>query len=298
MKLDGLRAFYENKYKNLMIISFIILFVAIGILGFWKVSTGEFIAKDTTLKGGMLITIQTDAILDISEIEAKLEAELGVDISVRGLRAMGTGGNIGYTFEVERMDVDILKDAISKVTGIGLIPGSYTIEEMSSALGSAFWSSTLKALGLAFLFMSLVVFYYFRVPIPSAAIVLCAVSDLVATLAVMNLIGFRLSTAGVAALLMLLGYSVDTDILLSTKLLKRKEGTIMERVYSAMKTGVTMEITTIVALTVLWIVSPALILRQIAAILIIGLLFDLLFTWIQNTGILRWYLEPKEAKRE
>ncbi|MBD3263246.1 protein translocase subunit SecF [Candidatus Woesearchaeota archaeon] len=298
MKLEGLKTFYEDKYKNLMIISFVILFIALGVLGFWKVSTGEFIAKDTTLKGGLLITVQTNADLDISQIEGELKDKLGVDISVRKLQAMGTSGSVGYAFELEQKDIDEVKSAISEVTGIELVSGKYTVEEMSSALGSSFWSSTLKALGLAFLFMSLVVLYYFRVPIPSGAIVLCAVSDLVATLATMNLIGFKLSTAGVAALLMLLGYSVDTDILLSTKLLKRKEGTIMERVYSAMKTGVTMELTTIIALTVLWIVSPALVLRQIAAILIIGLLFDLLFTWIQNTGILRWYLEKKGVKDE
>lgn len=298
MRLDGLKNFYESKYKKLMIISFIVLFLAIGVLGFWKVSTGEFIAKDTTLKGGILITVQTDEVFDIGEVEAGLEKELGISVSIRGLRAIGTGGNVGYAFELERIDVEEAKSAISKITGLELEPDSYTIEEMSSSLGGAFWSSTLKALALAFLFMSLVVLYYFRVPIPSGAIVLCAVSDLIATLAVMNLIGFKLSTAGVAALLMLLGYSVDTDILLSTKLLKRKEGTIMERVYSAMKTGITMEGTTLIALTVLWLISPALILRQIAVILIIGLLFDLLFTWIQNTGILRWYLEKKEAKRE
>jgi len=279
-----------------MAISFLVLFLTIGILIFWKINTGEFVSKDTTLKGGLLITVKTDTVLDITKVERDLEDELGISVSVRGLRAIGSGGNIGYTFELEKIDIEVAKSSIEKVSGLELQPGSYTIEEMSSALGSAFWSSTIKALALAFLFMSIVVFYYFRVPVPSGAIVLCAVSDLIATLATMNILGFKLSTAGVAALLMLLGYSVDTDILLSTKLLKRAEGTVMERVYSAMKTGITMEGTTLIALTVLWLVSPALILRQIALILIIGLLFDLLFTWIQNVGILRWYLERKEAK--
>lgn len=298
MKLNALKNIYEKKYKNLMIVSFLILFILFGVLGFWKFSTGEFVSKDTTLKGGILITVQTNQVIDIKKAEMQLEKDLGISVSIRELRALGSNNNVGYAFELEHVDIDAAKNSISKIVGFELTPGTYTIEEMSSALGSAFWKSTIKALALAFLFMSIVVFYYFRIPVPSAAIVLCAVSDLVAALAIMNLAGFKLSTAGVAALLMLLGYSVDTDILLSTKVLKRKEGPVMERVYSAMKTGVTMESTTIIALTVLWAISPAIILRQIALILIIGLSFDLLFTWIQNVGILRLYLEKKEGHSE
>jgi len=52
----------------------------------------------------------------------------------------------------------------------------------------------------------------------------------------------------------------------------------------------TMSITSIVALTVLYLASPAAILKTISLILIIGLLLDLMFTWIQNAGILRIYL--------
>lgn len=292
----SLKIFYEKEYKKLLTFSFIVLFILVGVLGYWKFNTGEFIAKDITLKGGILITVQTDKLYDVAQLERSLEDQLGISVSVRALRSLG-GRLIGYSFEMEKVNIEHAKSAISRVLGIELAQGTYTIEEMSSALGSAFWSSTLKALALAFLFMSAVVFYYFRVLIPSCAIVLCAVSDIIATLAVMNLIGLKLSTAGVAALLMLLGYSVDTDILLSTKLLKRAEGTLIERIYSAMKTGVTMEGTTIIALTVLWAVSPAAVLKQIAIILIIGLLFDLIFTWIQNVGILRFYLESKEGYR-
>ena len=56
--------------------------------------------------------------------------------------------------------------------------------------------------------------------------------------------GMKLSTAGVAAFLMLIGFSVDTDMVLSTRLLKRKEGTVMERIYGATKTVPTMIFTT------------------------------------------------------
>ena len=96
-----------------------------------------------------------------------------------------------------------------------------------------------------------------------------------------------------AALLMLLGYSVDSDILLSTKVLKRHSGSLMERIYSAIKTGLTMEITTLAALTVLYVVAPASTLKMIATVLIIGILIDLPSTWLMNAGVLRWYVGKK-----
>jgi preprotein translocase subunit SecF len=126
--------------------------------------------------------------------------------------------------------------------------------------------------------------------------VLSAFSNMVVTLAVINLIGIKLSTAGVAAFLMLIGYSVDTNILLSTKVLKRKGGRIIERIISGMKTGLLMTLTTFTAVLIAFIFSQSEALSQIMLILMIGLLMDVLNTWIQNAGILRIYLEKKGKK--
>src|SRR3989338_1474755 len=106
----------------------------------------------------------------------------------------------------------------------------------------------LFAVLFAFLLMAIVVFITFRLFIPSFAIVLCAFSDIVTTLAIVDLIGLRIGTSGIAAFLMLIGYSIDSDILLTTRVLKRKEGSVMERFRGAFKTGLTLSITTIIAL--------------------------------------------------
>jgi preprotein translocase subunit SecF len=111
-------------------------------------------------------------------------------------------------------------------------------------------------------------------------------------------LGGKLGTGGVAAFLMLIGYSVDTDILLSTRVLKHGHGTIFQRCIDAMKTGMTMSITTIAAVTVGLIFSQSEVLKQIFTILLIGLIIDIIMTWLQNTAILRWYLEPKKPKTE
>jgi preprotein translocase subunit SecF len=135
---------------------------------------------------------------------------------------------------------------------------------------------------------------YYKKNIPSFAVVLAAVSDIIITLAIFNLTGIKLSTAGIAAFLMLIGYSVDTDILLSNKVLKRKDGTVMERIYTSMQTGLTMSFTTIFAVFVALIFVKSDIVKQIMIILFIGLIVDIIMTYIQNVGILRLYLEKKK----
>jgi len=62
-----------------------------------------------------------------------------------------------------------------------------------------------------------------------------------------------------------------------------------------MKTGLTMSTSTLAAVTVVLILSKSEVLTQIMSILLIGLLVDIIMTWIQNAGILRIYLEKKNG---
>lgn len=132
--------------------------------------------------------------------------------------------------------------------------------------------------------------------VPSIAIILAAFADIVMTVAVVNIMGVSVSSAGIVAFLMIIGYSVDTDILLTTRLLKSREGSVNSRIYDAFKTGTLMTLTAIVAvgisLVIIYNFSETL--RQIFGILLIGLVFDLVNTWIANAGILKWYVEAKK----
>jgi len=81
--------------------------------------------------------------------------------------------------------------------------------------------------------------------------------------------------------------------------LKRREGTVIERAEGALKTGMTMSITAISSMVVLYMVTIVLIpeasvLSDIAAVLLFGLVGDILTTWFMNLGILRWYVEGKQ----
>ena len=129
--------------------------------------------------------------------------------------------------------------------------------------------------------------------VPSAAVVFAAFADIVMTLVVVNLMGMHMSVGGIIALLMLIGYSVDTDILLTTRVLKERVGTVNERMWGACKTGVTMTMTAIVAvgISLVFVHSFSDTLSQIFTIMLIGLGFDLLNKWITNASILKWFVE-------
>lgn len=291
----GIRAIYEKRYKTLLIIPFLLLLLAIGQLGFQYATTGDFLNKGVSLKGGLTIMIQ-DVSSDIVELDNYLSANFPeYDISVRELSSAGI--QTGILIEADITRADDIKSFVADIEEkLSVTPDDYSLEQMGSSLGQSFFKETLIALLIAFLCMGLVVFLYFRIFIPSIAVILAAASDMIITAAIINILDIKLSTAGIAAFLMLVGYSVDTDILLSTRILRRKTGTVLDGLYRAMKTGMIMTATTLVAVTIGLFVSESEVLKQIMTILLIGLAVDLINTWIQNAGLLRLYLEKRKKK--
>ena len=172
----------------------------------------------------------------------------------------------------------------------GVLVFSNAILSLAVLSSGASFVSTLLTLAITFAI-------YFFYSIPSIAVVISAFANILMTLVVVDILGIKMSTAGIVAFLMLIGYSVDTDILLTTRMLKRKEGSLNERILGAFKTGITMTLTSLLALLAALIVvqSFSVVLAQIFTILVIGLGFDLLNTWITNVSILKWYIEKKEG---
>ncbi|MEM4247437.1 MAG: protein translocase subunit SecF, partial [Candidatus Woesearchaeota archaeon] len=256
--------------------------------------TGEFVSKGVSLKGGLTFTIPVTS-ADIHSLQSALSSQFPkADINVRSIAEAGTIKAL--IIEAADIQEDELISAL-KTQGLPMRQGEFSVETMGSSLGASFYRQTIIAVIVAFIFMSIVVFVTFRNLLPSLFVILCAVSDILSTLAAINVLGIKLSTAGVAALLMLIGYSVDTDILLTTKVLKRKEGTIFQRTLGTMRTGMLMSLTALGAALAGYFYTQSDIVKQIMLIISIGMIFDMLYTWVQNAGILRWYLEKKEGEQ-
>jgi len=289
--------FYDRNYKKFMILPFALLVASITLIIFQVVTTGDYIHRDVTLKGGVTITIPLDKEVDLAQLQKSLSLDFPKnDISARSLKRGGQDFGLTVSVDIDgnnNADVNRLLASIEKNLNIDLTKLDYTTEIVGSSLGTSFFREIFKVLIISFILMSIVVFIAFRVPIPCFAAILSVFADITSTLAVVNLIGIKLSTAGIAAFLMLIGYSVDTDMLLSTKVLKKKEGTLNKRIFIAFTTGMTMTGTTIVAVVVALIFTNSDVIRQIMTIVFIGLIFDIINTWITNAGLLKWYMERK-----
>jgi len=296
-----LKHWYEEKYKLLMLIPFILVLLALIQIGAQYTTTGDFVNRGITLKGGSTVTIHQDSLTSpiiSEELEYYLQTQFtDVDVSVREISSAGKIIAIAIDSDLQTKEeinslLTILQNKLS------LDQNELSVEVVGSAIGDNFFRQMVLALLISFVLMGIVVLLYFRILIPSLAVITAAFSDIVVTLAIFNLTGIKLSTAGVAAFLMLIGYSVDTDVLLTTRYLKRKEGSEMDRIYSSVKTGLTMTATTLVAVTVALIFVQSDVVRQIMIILFIGLIVDTVMTWIQNVGILRLYTEKQHSEKK
>lgn len=287
-----LKDIFEKNQKKMMVLPLILIIGSLIFLVGTYSQTGELINKDVSLSGGTTLTLYTEQPIDEIRLEESLKKDFS-EISIRKLSEFGTAKEIGVVIETPEINEDAIRLRITEATGIELTEENLSIEVVGSSLGDSFYAQMIKALLFALIFMSIAVFIAFRKLIPSLAVVVVALGDLMITLTILNLLNMRLSSAGIAALLLLVGYSIDTDVLLTTRILKKREGTIWEGVLSSMKTGLTMTVTTIAALGVAYLVSTSLILKQMFAIIIIGLIVDVVLTYLLNAPMLALY-----AKKE
>ncbi|MCS7134654.1 MAG: protein translocase subunit SecF [Candidatus Pacearchaeota archaeon] len=283
---------YDKNYKLLLLVSIASLIFSLAVLGITYARTGNIIKKDVTLTGGTIITIHTSEPYDLEELAKFLQKRLGESVIVRRLQDITTGKQIGIFIE-SKSEASNLKKILEEYLKFSLTEENSSVEIISPALSRSFYKELTVAVFVAFLFMSVVVFFLFKKIVPCFAVILAAATDILGALALANIFGFSISTAGISALLMLIGYSVDTDIMLTTKILKRREDPLNKRIKSAFKTGVTMTLTSFFAVVVSYFIVTSDILKQIFFILAAGLFFDLIATWLGNASILKWYCEKK-----
>ena len=267
-------------YKMLIVIPLLLLALSLIYL-FYQLSTKGLIL-DIDLKGGTQIVAESSTSVSEQEIENILKK---YDATARIARGV-TGYTIFITFDSSINPNNVIETL--KENGYDF--KSYSTQTIGPTLGVAFFQQAQIALLFAFSFMAVTVFIIFKKIVLSSRVILSAFADIVETLVLSQILGIELSLATFVALLVLIGYSVDDDILLTNRVIKGS-GEIKNRIKGAMKTGFTMVGATVVALLALLIMSSSLVIVEIASILLIGLIFDQINTWFFNAPVLRWYVE-------
>lgn len=293
IKTQTVSDWYDKNYKISLYFPVALFIICLLYIGFFYLQTGSLFYKDVSLAGGTSLTITGN--LDTSRVEAELSKSIQ-DVSFRKVTDLTTGTQTALIIESSAKP-DELKNAVTSL-GFELNEQNSNVEFTGSSLSDSFNKQLLTALVFSFILMSCVIFVLFKTFVPSIAVIFAAFGDIVMTLAVLNFFEVKISAAGIAAFLMLIGYSVDTDILLTTRALKKKEGTLNKRIFGAFKTGIFMTTTALAA------VIPAFFLvaglpesfKQIFLVLGVGLAFDIVNTWSTNASIIKWYCIKKGIK--
>ncbi|MCD6279558.1 hypothetical protein J7J26_02190 [Candidatus Micrarchaeota archaeon] len=173
---------------------------------------------------------------------------------------------------------------------------SISVDIVSPTLASHFIDKALFAVGLSLLFSITLAFVVFRNVASSMIVLSGAFADIVVSMGAMGLFGIPLTVASFAALLMLVGLSLDTDMLLSMRVVKIQEDTPRNRAYSALKTGASMSVTDFIAFLVLFLLglfAGISTYYEIGAVACIGLINDVIATWGFNAVLVLWYVEKK-----
>lgn len=282
---------YRN-YDRYLVIPAVMLLLAVGVLGF-NTLTGETFRKGLDFTGGTEITFSVQQDFTANEIE-KVFRDAGRS-DVQAVRQV-SGNETVVSVRIPPPELNRTQ-AETIMADAGYTADVLSFAAISASVSETFFRQAQIAFALAFTIMSLVIFVAFKDVVPSLAVIFAATADVIFAAAGMSLLGIPLTLGSLAGLLMLIGYSVDTDIVLSTRVLKRNRGTIRSRIWSSVKTGVTMSSGGIAGFTLLYLVSTAIVgqseLSNIAAVMVIGLLADMPFTWFGNAIILKKYVNDE-----
>jgi len=308
----NIRNIYEsNNYKKLLILPIISVVICIFLI--------QNVSFGIDLSGGTLMTAPLNTDIDALTLEEEISEQFDLeDLTVRVITSITSEVSIQFKGERSLISAQEMLEAenfagsieISKTFTEDLNLTTHLSEQADTYYSKAreiFKNSLITFAGIKIgadtgdfsVDEVILIFYFFRAPIVAFAVIQAAFFDVMFGLAALGLLGIPLSMPTIAALLMLVGYSVDTDIMLTDRVIRRKEGTPGGRVVGAMKTGLTMTGTTLGAVIGLFVVASMTnipLLTSISLVLVFGLIGDIISTWFTNAPLVLWHMERKRKR--
>ncbi|OGI12538.1 hypothetical protein A3K64_01375 [Candidatus Micrarchaeota archaeon RBG_16_36_9] len=243
------------------------------------------ISLDIDFKGGTQIILESNKQTSQTDLESVLKQ---YDANVRVARGLTT-----YSVIIDFDNAIKPDDIFNTLIQNGYDFKDFSVQTVGASLGADFFQQALIVLSISFVLMAITIFIMFRNPLPSLYLILTVIADLIETLAIMQIVGIKLSLATFAALLLLIGGAVGDNVLFTTRVLKSGKKNYDEIVKKTLKTGITLVGTTMAALVALLLVSGSTVIFQIASVLLIGMALDLMNSWVLNLGLLMWYVTRK-----
>ncbi len=284
--IDRVVTYYLKNYKKMVFIPIAFIAVFASAIGYHYLTTGQFVNEGISLAGGISLSINTNASISPSLISTNLSAALGTPVSVTVLHSQFSNTVTGYTITAGKsVNATRLTNAASALFGIKLTAANSNVDYVSSQIAQSALNDSLILLGIAFVLVAAVSVFYFRNASQAFSNVISIVSDIINVVGVLDILGISFSTASIAGVLMIMGYSADRNIILATNILKRGEASMKYRLIHTIKTSLTMDAAALVTFIVLFFGTTNPTIQNIAIILIFGVIFDDFSVWILNGSV-------------
>ena len=297
--IDNVVDYYLRNYRKMIFIPIIFVIFFASFIGYYYHVHGEIVNEGISLAGGTNIIISTNQSISPTLIASSLGTDLKQAVTVSVVKAPFTNTITGYSITVgKNVNTTLLESSLSTILKIPVNGKDSSIDYVSATLAQSSLYSSFILLGIAFILVAAVSLFYFRSVWQAFSNVISIISDIINIVGVLDIIGFSFSTASIAGILMIMGYSADRNIILATNILKREEASMRYRLTRTIKTSLTMDAAALVTFLILFLGTTNSTLHEIAIILIIGVIFDDFTVWILNGSTQLYGLKYKEVEKQ
>jgi preprotein translocase subunit SecF len=281
-------SFIENNYKKFLLLSISLFAIFIGIILFNYFKYGYIINKSITISGGYVTLINNNYNLTNTEIQNILNQMNITDY------VLYSTPNIIYIESRDRINGTLLINLLNQYYNISIQPSDISIQQYSSLVGDLIFNQFLFFVILAMILAAFVIFIAFRVSNTTLNIISTILFDIIGLLAVLSITKYPIGANGFIAMLMILGFAIDNNVVLSTNMIKEKDKPFIERIKMSFRVGVLMEIIALYTLLLLYFIVPDPSVNEFAFVLSTATILDLIYYLIGNIPLYKYF----EAKKE
>ena len=283
-------SFIENNYKKFLLISILLFAIFTGIILFNYFKYGYIINKSITISGGYVTLINNNYNLTNTEIQNILNRMNITDY------VLYSTSNIIYIASRDQINGTLLISLLNQYYNISIQPSDISIQQYSSLIGDLIFNQFLFFVILAMIFAAFVIFIAFRVSNTTLNIISTILFDIIGLLAILSITKYPIGANGFIAMLMILGFAIDNNVVLSTNMIKEKDKPFIERVKMSFRVGMLMEIIALYTLLLLYFIVPDPSVNEFAFVLSTATILDLIYYLIGNIPLYKYFEAKKEQK--
>jgi preprotein translocase subunit SecF len=287
--LTKILEFVEKNYKKFIVVTIMLFILFTGIILFNYFRNGYIIKKSIDISGGYLTMINNNYHITNQEINNVLYKMNITDYIVYNTP------NIIYIESREKINVSELINLFNLYYNISLTPQDISVQQYSSIVGNIIFNQFVEFVFITMILVGFVIFIAFRVSNVTLNIMSTIAFDILGLLAILSLTGFPIGANGFIAMLMILGFAIDNNVVLSTNIVKEREKPFIERVKMSFRVGMLMELIALYTLIILYLFVPVPSVREFSAVLSIAIMLDLLYYLIGNIPLYKYFESKKES---